>query len=196
MFITSRKMKYQREADPEWSERVRRLPGCERISSCIQCGTCSGTCPLSIYMDYTPRRIVQLVREGFRADALSCQTIWLCASCYSCGVHCPQQIKITDMMYGLKREAIREKMYPARFPIPVLAQEFFSIVKRRGRSSETWLILRLALKSNPLILLSMMRTGFNLFRTGRMSLKSEGIERTHELARLMRDNGVAGKGVA
>ncbi len=189
-------MKYQREAEPEWSERVRSLPGCERVSSCIQCGTCSGTCPLSIYMDYTPRKIVQLVREGFRSDALSCQTIWLCASCYSCGVHCPQQIKITDMMYSLKREAIREKMYPARFPIPVLAQEFFSMVKRRGRSSETWLILRLALKSNPFILLSLMRTGFNLFRTGRISLKSEGIDRTHELERLMRENGTAKKGAA
>jgi heterodisulfide reductase subunit C len=195
-FITSRKMKYQREADPEWSERVRRLPGCERVSSCIQCGTCSGTCPLSIYMDYTPRKIVQLVREGFRDDALSCQTIWLCASCYSCGVHCPQQIHITDMMYGLKREAIREKMYPARFPIPVLAKEFFGMVKRRGRSSEFWLVLRLAMKSNPFILLTMMRTGWDLFRTGRMSLKSEGIERREELARLMHEHGAGKRGAA
>jgi heterodisulfide reductase subunit C len=144
-------------------------------------------------MDYTPRRIVQLVREGFRDDALSCQTIWLCASCYSCGVHCPQQIHITDMMYGLKREAIREKKYPARFPIPVLAQEFFGMVKRRGRSSEFWLVLRLAMKSNPFILFTMMRTGWDLFRTGRMSLKSEGIERRDELARLMQENGKSGK---
>lgn len=185
MIATSRKMKYQREADPEWSERVRQLPGCERVSSCIQCGTCSGTCPLSLYMDYTPRRIVQLVREGFRTDALQCQTIWLCASCYSCGVHCPQEIKVTDLMYTLKREAIREKMYPERFPVPVLAQEFFNMVQRRGRSSEFWLILRLALKSNPFMLFTMMRTGWDLMRTGRMSLKSERIERTAELKKLL-----------
>ena len=53
-----------------------------------------------------PRRIIQLVREGFRHDALRSQTIWLCASCYACAVHCPQDIHITDVMYTLKREAI------------------------------------------------------------------------------------------
>lgn len=183
MMQFGKSMKYQREADPEWSERIRTLPGCERVSSCIQCGTCSGTCPLSIYMDYTPRKIIALVREGFRDDALACQTIWLCASCYSCAVHCPQQIHITDVMYGLKREAIRDRKYPKRFPIPVLAREFHEIVKKSGRSSETWLVLRLALKSNPLILLGMVRTGWWLLRTGRLSLKHERIARIKELQR-------------
>jgi heterodisulfide reductase subunit C len=78
-------------------------------------------------MDFSPRRIVALVREGFRKDALSSKTIWLCASCYSCAVHCPRQIHIADVMYGLKREAIQDRLYPARFPIPVLAQEFYKM---------------------------------------------------------------------
>ncbi len=34
------------------------------LTTCIQCGTCSGTCPLSLYMDFTPRRIIALVRTG------------------------------------------------------------------------------------------------------------------------------------
>jgi quinone-modifying oxidoreductase subunit QmoC len=181
----ARTMKYQREADPEWSSRIRNLPGCERVSSCIQCGTCSGTCPLSIYMDYTPRRIIALIREGFKEDALSSKTIWLCASCYSCTVECPQQVHITDVMYSLKREAIKEKKYPARFPIPVLAREFYDIVKKRGRSSEIPLVLRMALKSNPLILLTMMRSGWNLFRTGRISFKSERIKDAAQLERAL-----------
>jgi hypothetical protein len=43
----------------------------------------------------------------------------------------------------------------------------------------------------------MMRTGWDLFRTGRISLKSEGIERREELSRLMHENGKSGKrGVA
>lgn len=187
-----RTMKFQREADPQWSARVRQLPGCERISSCIQCGTCSGTCPLSIYMDYTPRRIISLIREGFKDDALSSKTIWLCASCYSCTVECPQQVHITDVMYSLKREAIEERKYPSRFPIPVLAREFFAIVKHRGRSSEIPLVLRMALKSNPLILLTMMKSGWNLFKTGRISLKYERIRHSRELEKaLSTKKGVA-----
>jgi heterodisulfide reductase subunit C len=180
-----RTLKFQREADPQWSEQVRKFPGCERVSSCIQCGTCSGTCPLSTYMDYTPRKVISLIREGFREDALSCSTIWLCASCYSCAVHCPQKIHITDVMYQLKREAIRHKLFPRRFPIPVLAQEFFKIVKSRGRSAEVLLVLRMALRSNPFILFTMMRSGWQLFRTGRISLKGERIKGVGELNRAL-----------
>jgi len=174
-------MKYQREAHPEWAHQIAQRPGCEHLFSCIQCGTCSGTCPLSIYMDYTPRRIINLVREGFRDDALSSQTIWLCASCYSCAVRCPQQIHITDVMYTLKRDAIKERRFPKRFPIPVLANEFRRMVSTRGRSSETWLVLKMALRSNPMILLNMAGTGWHLLRTGRMSLRREKIRRLNEL---------------
>jgi quinone-modifying oxidoreductase subunit QmoC len=178
---TQRKMKYQREAQPGWAREIADLPGCEKLLSCIQCGTCSGTCPLSIYMDYTPRRIINLVREGFRNDALASQTIWLCASCYSCAARCPQKIQLTDVMYTLKREAIKKRLFPKRFAIPVLAREFHRMVARRGRSAEMWLVMRMALKSNPLILLTMIGTGWQLFRTGRMPLRMEKIERVHEL---------------
>lgn len=174
-------MKYQREADPEWPHRIRKLPGCERLFSCIQCGTCSGACPLSIYMDYTPRRIINLVREGFRKEALSSETIWLCASCYACAAHCPQQIHLTDVMYSLKREAMKHELYPKRFPIPVLARIFYQMVRSRGRSSEMWLVLRLAWRTNPLMLLGMARTGWQLLRTGRMSFRQERIQRLHEI---------------
>jgi quinone-modifying oxidoreductase, subunit QmoC len=176
-----RKMKFQREANPEWAHEVAQRPGCEGLFSCLQCGTCSGTCPLSIYMDFAPRRIIGLVREGFREEALKSQTIWLCASCYSCAVHCPRQIHITDVMYSLKREALRDKLYPKRFPVPVLAQEFQKIVSSKGRNSEFWLVLRLALRTNPLMLLGMARTGWDLIRTGRLKFGSDHIERVHEL---------------
>jgi quinone-modifying oxidoreductase subunit QmoC len=168
-----RKLKFQRDADPEWARQVSERPGCEGLFSCLQCGTCSGTCPLAIYMDFAPRRIIALVREGFRQDALRSQTIWLCASCYSCAVRCPREIHITDLMYSLKREAIHDKLYPRRFPIPILAQEFYRMVRRHGRSSEFWVVLRLALRTNPFRLLGMIRNGWDLVRTRRLSLHND-----------------------
>jgi len=176
-----RELKFQREADPEWARQISERPGCEGVFSCLQCGACSGACPLSIYMDFSPRRIIALVREGFRKEALSSKTIWLCASCYSCAVHCPRQIHITDVMYGLKREAIRERLYPRRFPVPVLAQEFYKAVRRRGRSSEFWVVLGMALRTNPLMLFGMLRSGWDLLRTGRLSLRRDRIRRTASL---------------
>ena len=180
-----RKLKFQREADPDWARQVSQRAGCEGLFSCLQCGTCSGTCPLSIYMDISPRRITALVREGFREEALRSRSIWLCASSYSCAVHCPRQIHITDLMYSLKREAIQEGLYPRRLPVPVLAQEFCRMIRRRGRNSEFWLVLRMALRSNPLVLLGMIRTGWNLFRTGRLSIRRERVEAMDEMRHLL-----------
>jgi len=168
-------LRLQREADPAWARRLSERPGGEGLFSCLQCGTCSGACPLSIYMDLGPRRIIALAREGFRNDVLQSKTIWLCASCYSCTVHCPRQIHIADVMYSLKREAIEQRLYPKRFPPPVLAQEFYKMVRQRGRNSEFWLVLRLAFRSHPLMLLGMLRTGWDLLRTGRLSLRRERI---------------------
>ena len=185
-----RELRFQREADPEWARRVSERPGCENLFSCLQCGTCSGTCPLSIYMDYGPRRMIALVREGFRRDALSSNTIWLCASCYSCAVQCPREIHITDVMYGLKREAIRDHLYPPRLPVAVLAQEFCEMIRQRGRSSEFWLVLRMALRSNPLILFGMFRSGWDLVRTGRLSLRRERIQDIDSLPRPTAPQGV------
>ncbi len=177
----TRTLRYQREADPEWTEWLRRQPGCEAFWECLQCGTCSGACPLSIYMDFTPRRVIALVREGFYRDALSCQTIWLCASCYACAVHCPRGIRITDLMYTLKREAIRRKVHPKGLPTPVLAQEFYRMVQRRGRNSEFWLVLRMALKSDPWALVRLARSGWRLLRAGRLSMRTEQIRQADQL---------------
>ena len=94
----------------------------------------------------------------------------------SCTTHCPQNVHITDLMYALKREAIKHHLYPKRFPIPVLAREFYNLVRRHGRNSEVWLVIRMALKSNPFVLLGMAKYGLGLMRTGRMSLRQERIK--------------------
>ncbi len=165
---------------PPFSER----PGCEGVFSCLQCGACSGTCPLSIYMDFSPRRIIALVREGFRQDALGCKTIWLCASCYSCSVHCPRQIHITDVMYSLKREAIQIAAVSGALPDaragPGILQD--------GPPPGTQLRILAgaahgAARRNPLILFGMWRTGWDLLRTGRLSLRRERIRDVASLPR-------------
>jgi len=136
-------------------------------------------------MDYTPRRVIAMTRAGFKEEVLQSQTIWLCASCYSCTVECPKEIKITDVMYALKQRAIRDKVYPKRFPTPILAREFFSSIWRYGRNTESWLIVRMYLKSNPFKMIAQSLLGFNLWRTGRMGLKPESIKDRAGLQRLL-----------
>ncbi|HYL82479.1 MAG TPA: 4Fe-4S dicluster domain-containing protein [Candidatus Acidoferrum sp.] len=169
-----RRITYESDLDPHFGEKIAKLARGEKLFSCIQCGTCSATCPVSHYMDYTPRRVIAMVREGFRYEVLNSQTIWLCASCYSCTVECPREIKITDVMYALKQEAISQGVYPKRFPIPVLAREFFRGVEQHGRSSEGLLMVKFYLKTNPLEMLKNVTVAWRLWRTGRLSLGKEG----------------------
>ncbi len=181
-----RTVKYEGELDRSILEYVISIPGGQKVLDCIQCGTCSGTCPLSIYMDFTPRRIIALLREGFKSEVLSSFTIWLCSSCYSCTVACPQEIKITDIMYALKRKAIEEKVYPRNFPVPVLAREFFKMVRRDGRTTESILVMKLLFKTGILKAFSYAPLGLKLFRTGRLSFKRERIKGVAQVEKLMK----------
>jgi len=180
-----RKIRYQEDIDPTFSSYLTSTPGGEQLQHCIQCGTCSATCPLSIYMDYTPRRIIAMACAGLKDDVLKSLTIWLCSSCYSCTVECPKKIKITDIMYSLKRLAIEEGRYPRRFPIPVLAKEFYNVVQRKGRSNEMGILIRLALKTNPFRYLKKLPLGLKLFGRGRLSFKGEKIRGKRELAAVL-----------
>jgi len=100
---------------------------------------------MSVHMDLTPapgdcaRRA-----RGSSATSWRRPRPWLCASCYECQVRCPREIKVTDVMYALKRRAIEKGMYPRRFPIPVLAKAFYTIVASHGRNSESRLVIELA----------------------------------------------------
>jgi quinone-modifying oxidoreductase subunit QmoC len=180
-----RTIKYESDRVKGFGREVMRVPGCEQLENCIQCGTCSGLCPLSIYMDSTPRQVMELTRSDFKNEVLRSTTIWLCASCYVCTVECPKQIRITDIMYELKQRAIHEGFYPKRFPIPVLAQEFYKMSRKRGRVTENFLATIMFLKTNILGALGMWRLGLNLLIRGRFPLKLEGIKRKGELERML-----------
>jgi len=180
------KIHYESELDPDFSGEIASIPGGEKLFSCIQCGTCSGMCPISSYMDFSPRQIMAMIRAGFKGDVLSSYTTWLCASCYSCTVECPKEIKITDIMYAAKRMAIKEGVYPKSFPIPVLASEFFKSVENTGRTNEGRLIVNLYMKTNPFKMLKQATLGLRLFMRGRMSLTKESIKRKGELRSILK----------
>ncbi len=178
-------VRYQRQARPEWTRALLAHPGCERLLSCMQCGTCSGGCPLALYMDVTPRRIVELVRNGFRDEALRSRTIWLCASCYACAVRCPQGMQITDLMQALKHEAIRERLFPRHLPLPVLARELHAIVERRGRVAEFWPMFRQMLRHDPRAAWSTARAAVDLLRAGRLPLGRPHVRDMDQLRRAL-----------
>ena len=79
-------------------------PECKEIYNCIQCGSCTGACPLSAYVrKLNPRKIIALTREGNNeALAEALETLEKCLLCGQCQMFCPAGIKIKEILLKLR----------------------------------------------------------------------------------------------
>lgn len=171
-------------------EEAQLVPGGDRLSRCLQCGTCTGSCPVSYAMDISPRMVLALFRSGQIEEILRSRTIWICASCYMCTTRCPQNIKITDLLYALKRVAMDTGLYPDRLPVYQLSRNFVRVVNRYGRNHEILLLLLYYLRRNPLAMFRLLPLGFSMWRKGRTSFfpaKIKGIQTIRQILEASRD---------
>jgi len=175
----------ERELRRRFLEEAEVVPGGDRISQCLQCGTCTGSCPVSYAMDISPRMVIALFRAGQIEEILRSRTLWICASCYMCTTRCPQSIKITDLLYALKRTAIDAGLYPERFPVYRLSKNFVRVVNRYGRNQESLLLMLYYLR-NPLGLLRLLPLAIAMFRRGRISLFPKKIKGVGAIRTILR----------
>jgi len=87
---------FLKQAEPEW----------ETLATCIQCGTCTTSCPANESMDYSPRQVWEMMRLGLQDVVTTSRTYWLCTQCYACQVRCPRGIEIADTMRNLREWAV------------------------------------------------------------------------------------------
>ena len=85
-------------------ETVLDTPEGKRILSCIQCGMCAGTCPYGEYMDFPPRRIINMLRRGFIEEVFKSDSMLRCVACYACMSKCPRGIRLSDVLLPLVKE--------------------------------------------------------------------------------------------
>lgn len=79
----------------------------ERLYSCIQCGSCTASCPTANRMTITPQRLSHFIKLGMRDEVLESGSFWLCTSCRACATHCPRGIPVLENIIGLKTYSIR-----------------------------------------------------------------------------------------
>jgi heterodisulfide reductase subunit C len=173
------------ELKTELLQSVHELPNGKKVDQCIQCGTCSASCPTSSVMEYSPREIIAALRAGMLDRVLESNTVWLCASCYSCAVRCPAGIPFTDVMYELKRLGIKHEIYPKHSTNAAMANSFCQVIDAHGRNSDTKLILKYYLRTNPLKILGQMGLAMKLFFKGRLELFTTTIKGRDDLHKMM-----------
>lgn len=93
------------ESNRELTAEVEELSG-ENVFSCYQCGKCSAGCPFTEEMDLLPNQVIRKVQMG-NEDALEAETPWVCASCLSCKVDCPQGNDVPAIMEGIREISLR-----------------------------------------------------------------------------------------
>jgi heterodisulfide reductase subunit C len=162
------------------------VPEWEKIKACIQCGTCTASCPTSWAMEYKPREIVGLFRAEMLDKVLRSNTVWMCASCYYCAVRCPSGIKLADIMYVLRSLAIKHGLFRREEAYPALARMFAGVVDRYGRNAETEMLTRYYLsRKNPFGMAKQLGLALKMLRRGRLPLLPKAIRGQRDLEKIM-----------
>lgn len=92
------------ELDTKFAEAVAEAGG-EKINLCIQCGTCTASCPSGRRTAFRTRQLIRKALLGFRDEVLSDKNLWLCTTCYTCLERCPRGVDPTDVILALRTTA-------------------------------------------------------------------------------------------
>jgi len=152
-------------------EEICAIPGGEGIKICIQCGTCTASCPNADRMEHTPSQLIAMARAGMREEVLSSDAMWYCLSCYMCTVRCPRGIQQTGLMHALEYLSIRAGLVHAKTLTPTMYR-LFNHYCSMGNLSELWFMTRFYLQTNPFRAWRMIPVALNLLKRGRLSIKS------------------------
>ena len=168
--------------DTEFKSEVLRLAGLE-MQTCIQCGTCSASCPTAHLMNPSIRKLVKLCLEGRKEEALHNETLWLCTSCLLCTVRCPRGIRPKAIVSALKDIAEREGV---RGRDASYEEFFLKQIKSNGRIAELPLTAEFLLVY-PQAAVQSMQMGLELISKGKIAAKLERIEGRDEVKRIVEE---------
>lgn len=141
------------------------------LGTCIQCGTCTGSCPNSDEMDFVPRKLWRMVLMDRIDSILDSRTFTLCSSCYLCTLRCPRGLPLTDAMAVLKAVALRRDIKKHRESTRFYAS-FMESVRRHGRVREgEFMGLYFLSMKNPLLPFRFASLGIKLMGKNKVPLE-------------------------
>ena len=142
----------------------------EMVRACIQCGTCTASCPNEFAMDHTPRKLWRLVLMGLKDQIFQSKTFALCSNCYCCTLRCPRGLPLTEAMDALKQIAARESLAKYRRST-LFYKHFLQSVRRHGRVNEMeFMAFYFASLRSLVIPLRFAPLGVTLMRKGKVSV--------------------------
>lgn len=95
-----------RTVDRHFTRKVEEISG-QPVLKCMQCGTCSGVCPMDGSTEITPRLMIHLTCLGQRELVMNTNMSWMCASCHICEVRCPRGLDVPKIVEAIRLIKLR-----------------------------------------------------------------------------------------
>lgn len=77
--------------------------GAKDMETCMQCGNCAASCPLSSEETSFPRKIYRYLQLGLKDKILESPEPWLCYYCGDCNTDCPRGAEPAETMMATRR---------------------------------------------------------------------------------------------
>lgn len=97
-----------KNTESDFVKKIEEISG-ENLMKCNQCGKCSAGCPSVSRMESLPNQVIRRVQLGDES-VLEDDTIWLCASCFTCAVRCPKGVDLSKVMEALRLLTLRKNV--------------------------------------------------------------------------------------
>jgi Fe-S oxidoreductase len=79
-----------------------------KLLECIQCGMCTGSCPVARKANLNIRRYMREVSASGKVTIHPQNELWSCTTCSTCGIRCPKDLNPYDFLIDIRSMAVEE----------------------------------------------------------------------------------------
>lgn len=84
------------------------------LFGCIQCGKCTGGCPMTLKTQLNIRRLIyQTLVAGRTFDISDIEVLWDCTTCSTCSARCPKDVNPMEVIIGMRSALVEGGRVPA-----------------------------------------------------------------------------------
>jgi Fe-S oxidoreductase len=107
---------------------------------CLDCGKCTGSCPVSrVDVTYSPRSTIERVLAGRPEDLINDPYLWSCLTCGLCTNRCPSDVDYPAFVIGTRIEA-RKASVEGVYAHNAVMQQLMGIMSQPVKQNRTgWL---------------------------------------------------------
>ncbi len=139
----------------------------QNLLECLQCGKCTGSCPVASKEVGGPRQLVAEILSGMEQQALTDPMWWYCVSCGSCVTRCPVEINMYEVSTALCELAHMKGIPPSEPHIHLFEELFLRSVEKYGRVKELRIVAEFNIRTKHPF--KDMDKGMTLMRKGAIS---------------------------